>query len=237
VSLVVMGLSVVVGHTGAEAVWKSRSLDSEAKEDTPKATPTATGAASPAPSGSTSAAGGLSVADVAKHNTAADCWSIVNGNVYDLTQWIPQHPGGPGVIEGMCGIDGTAAFEGQHQGSNSAASALAQFELGALGAAVPAASTAGSAPATTAASAAPAPTKPAAYTAADVASHNSPQDCWSIVGKNVYDLTQWIPQHPGGPGVIEGMCGIDGTAAFEGQHQGSNSAASALAQFKLGPLG
>jgi cytochrome b involved in lipid metabolism len=53
----------------------------------------------------------------------------------------------------------------------------------------------------------------------------------------VYDLTQWIPQHPGGPGVIEGMCGIDGTAAFEGQHQGSNSAASALAQFKLGPLG
>jgi cytochrome b involved in lipid metabolism/uncharacterized membrane protein len=242
VSIVVMGLTVVVGHTGAEAVWKSRSLDSEAVEDSPTPAPTASAPASAAPSSSAGAAGGLTAAEVAKHSTPQDCWSIVTGKVYDLTQWIPQHPGGPGVIEGMCGGDGTAAYEGQHQGSSSAAAALAQFEIGTLGGALPGAAASAAPAASASASAAPASSAAAAaaagaITAANVAQHSTPQDCWSIVTTNVYDLTQWISQHPGGPGVIEGMCGIDGTATYNSQHQGDKVAAGALQQFLLGPVG
>ena len=33
--------------------------------------------------------------EVAGHNNATSCWTIVNGNVYDLTAWIDLHPGGP----------------------------------------------------------------------------------------------------------------------------------------------
>jgi cytochrome b involved in lipid metabolism len=227
-SIIATGMTIVVGHTGAEAVWSSRSLDSEAEEDAP---------VTPTPSTTAAAGSGYTMADVAAHSTAADCWSVVSGNVYDLTKWIPQHPGGAGVIEGMCGVDGTAAFEGQHRGDKNADAALAGFLLGPLGggaavqqpSAVPQPS---AAPATSAAA-----TAAAGYTAADVKAHATPADCWSIVTGNVYDLTQWIPQHPGGPGVIEGMCGVDGTAAFEGQHKGSGSANAALAGFLLGPLG
>ena len=236
-AVVAFALTVVVGHTGAAAVWSSRSLDSEAKEDA-KPTPAPTAGA---PSGSAAASGGYSMADVAAHATPQDCWSVVNGTVYDLTTWIPQHPGGAGVIEGMCGQDGTAAYEGQHSGSSSAEAALAGFALGPLGGApaassAPAASATGSNATSAPASSTAASAAAGAITMADVAKHSTAQDCWSVVDGKVYDLTQWIPQHPGGPGVIEGMCGVDGTDAYNGQHGGSAEIAGILATFEIGTL-
>jgi L-lactate dehydrogenase (cytochrome) len=36
----------------------------------------------------------VSVSEVSKHSTAEDCWVVVNGKVYDLTTFAPEHPGG-----------------------------------------------------------------------------------------------------------------------------------------------
>ena len=57
---------------------------------------------------------GITMADVAQHSTPDDCWSAVNGNAYDLTSWIAEHPGGEEVIIELCGTDGTSAFAAQH---------------------------------------------------------------------------------------------------------------------------
>lgn len=84
---------------------------------------------------------------------------------------------------------------------------------------------------------APAPAPVASgYTSAQVAQHASSQSCWSSVNGNVYDLTNWISQHPGGAGAIASMCGHDASAAFNGQHGGQRRPASELAGFLLGPL-
>ena len=72
-------------------------------------------------------------ADVAGHATATNCWSIVDGVVYDLTAWVGQHPAGQADIIGMCGIDASAAFNGQHAGSGSAVAALAAYRIGVIG--------------------------------------------------------------------------------------------------------
>ena len=37
----------------------------------------------------------VSVAEVVKHARKDDCWIVVNGKVYDLTNFAPSHPGGP----------------------------------------------------------------------------------------------------------------------------------------------
>jgi cytochrome b involved in lipid metabolism len=69
---------------------------------------------------------------VATHKDAASCWTAIDGNVYDLTTWIPQHPGGEAAIESICGIDGTSAFHGQHDDAKRQADILATFKIGTL---------------------------------------------------------------------------------------------------------
>jgi cytochrome b involved in lipid metabolism len=74
------------------------------------------------------------------------------------------------------------------------------------------------------------------YAMTEVGAHNNASSCWTVIDKNVYDLTAWIPQHPGGQGAILGICGKDGTAAFHGQHDDAQRQADILATFKIGVL-
>lgn len=139
-----------VGDTGAKAVWASvlaNSNSSATGEDTnasptPSASASATsssaspstsasssGSASASPSGTT---GSYTLAQVKAHSTAADCWTAVDGKVYNLTKWEDQHPGGSANIISMCGTDGTAAFRGQHDSKPRPNNELANFQIGVL---------------------------------------------------------------------------------------------------------
>jgi hypothetical protein len=55
------------------------------------------------------ATGVYTVAQVAEHNTKTDCWTIIEGNVYDITEHIATHEGGDEIVR-ACGIDGTTLF-------------------------------------------------------------------------------------------------------------------------------
>jgi uncharacterized membrane protein len=131
VALGAIGATVVTGHSGAEAAWGDVLAS-----DTPTPTPTSTtapsdGATPSATPGATEAAA-LTLADVAAHASPDDCWSAINGNVYDLTTWIQQHPGGAEVIIGLCGIDGTQGFLTQHSGQGEPEARLASLLVGPL---------------------------------------------------------------------------------------------------------
>ncbi|KKR28269.1 MAG: hypothetical protein UT61_C0053G0005 [Candidatus Woesebacteria bacterium GW2011_GWA1_39_8] len=75
---------------------------------------------------------------IAKHNKAEDCWLIVDGNVYDVTVFVAQHPGGSDLIVGYCGGDATAAFNTRDKNppekhSSFAASLLRSYYIGPVG--------------------------------------------------------------------------------------------------------
>lgn len=74
----------------------------------------------------------------------------------------------------------------------------------------------------------------ATYTRAQVAQHSTTSDCWTIIGRNVYNLTPYVPNHPGGPGQIARVCGKVGTSAFNGQHGGNASIARMLKDYRIG---
>ncbi|MBX4206442.1 cytochrome b5 domain-containing protein [Candidatus Parcubacteria bacterium] len=76
----------------------------------------------------------------------------------------------------------------------------------------------------------------ASITLAQVAAHNSRTSCWAVIGGFVYDLTSWIPHHPGGEQAILQLCGTDGTAKFNGQHGSDATAKATLSGFKIGTL-
>jgi cytochrome b involved in lipid metabolism len=90
-----------------------------ASKPTPSATPTSNSSA-------------LTMDQVKKNNTVSSCWSVINGNVYNLTNWISSHPGGSGAITRLCGTDGTKVFSNQHRGDTQAESRLSGFLLGKL---------------------------------------------------------------------------------------------------------
>lgn len=73
-----------------------------------------------------------SLAMVAQHKNAASCWTAIDGKVYDLTNWIPQHPGGAQNILAICGIDATQAYQAQHGGQRRPANELTSFYIGDL---------------------------------------------------------------------------------------------------------
>lgn len=47
---------------------------------------------------------------VAQHNTDEDLWVVINGNVYDMTDFLHDHPGGPDPLMEMAGKDATELF-------------------------------------------------------------------------------------------------------------------------------
>ena len=87
---------------------------------------------SPTPEPEITTQSGYTMAKVKENNSASSCWSVINGNVYNLTQWINSHPGGPSVIRGLCGVDGTSSFNGKHRGQGNPTATLASYLLGPL---------------------------------------------------------------------------------------------------------
>ena len=76
----------------------------------------------------------------------------------------------------------------------------------------------------------------ASYNLADVATHASQKDCWSAISGNVYNLTTWVSEHPGGEEAILSICGKDASLDFSTQHGGSKKQAELLTTFFVGIL-
>ncbi len=75
----------------------------------------------------------FTMAEVEKHADPSSCWTAIDGKVYDVTEWIGQHPGGRSRIEALCGTDGSGAFDGQHGNDTAPHNRLATFQIGVLG--------------------------------------------------------------------------------------------------------
>lgn len=123
----VWGKGVAVKPSASAAVVPSASA-TPTVEVKPSAAPSVKASASAEQSHSA----GYTMAKVKSNDSAASCWTVIDGNVYDLTKWIGQHPGGSGAIKSICGVDGSAAFNGQHDGQGKPAARLSGYLLGPL---------------------------------------------------------------------------------------------------------
>lgn len=72
------------------------------------------------------------------------------------------------------------------------------------------------------------------YTVFDVAEHSSEDDCWLIIDNRVYDVTQFVEEHPGGA-IIAQSAGDDATSLFEDVGH-SDEAYKMLQQYYIGDL-
>lgn len=192
----------------------------------------------------------LSMQEIATHNSTASCWLLIEGKVYDVTSFLYQHPGEASTIIPTCGTDATKAYatmgrtnspRPHSQNANAMLQAYYIGDLGQVAASVqkPTAQQPTQQTPTTPSTKPSAPTTPAqktTLTPQGIAAHNTTSNCWMIVNGNVYDVTSYIPRHPGGAGAIKPYCGKDGTAAFEGLPHSMN-AHQLLASYLVGAVG
>lgn len=146
-SVGVLVLTVLTGHSGSVSVWGG-VVDGSTAAPVPTAsltadpgpttspTPESTEASTPADTEATpapiAAGEGYTLEEVAQHATPESCWIVVDQTVYDVTDWIPQHPGGADRIIPLCGTDATSAFGAQHGDAPQPNQQLSRFELGPL---------------------------------------------------------------------------------------------------------
>lgn len=75
------------------------------------------------------------LADVAQHAREDDCWMAINGKVYDLSAYIPEHPSRPDIILPWCGKEASEAYRTKMKGrahSSMANQLLETYETGNL---------------------------------------------------------------------------------------------------------
>jgi cytochrome b involved in lipid metabolism len=73
------------------------------------------------------------------------------------------------------------------------------------------------------------------YIKNEVGVHDSVDDCWFIIDKSVYDITEYVSDHPGGIIIAQG-CGIDATQLFNSIPDHGKKALQILDSLKIGEL-
>lgn len=73
--------------------------------------------------------------ELAAHDSGESCWKAIDGQVYDVTEYIPRHPTSADVMLEWCGRDATEAWYNKTPGrphSSRAAAMLEQYRVGEL---------------------------------------------------------------------------------------------------------
>lgn len=181
-------------------------------------------------------AGGVSMAELALHDTPEDCWLELHGNVYDLTNYANSHPGGASIITDWAGSQATDMYDVYHgaklldsiphtligrflvdsssttsstSGKGSGSSSSATNGSGSTS------STGGSGSTSTTTSTTDNNCYVQQYTLQDLQSNN----LWLSFYGQVYNLDSY--RHPGGSSYIKQGAGTDATQLFETKHSQS----------------
>lgn len=77
----------------------------------------------------------ITLAELARHASAEDCWLAIDGGVYDVGGYAPSHPAPPEVLTVWCGREATEAFNTKGVGrphGDAAREMLESFRVGKL---------------------------------------------------------------------------------------------------------
>lgn len=74
----------------------------------------------------------LTSCPVQQHRSSESCWVILYGNVYDVTSFVPEHPGGSKIILQLAGQDATEEYDPIHPPGTLEESLPASAKLGTI---------------------------------------------------------------------------------------------------------
>lgn len=76
------------------------------------------------------------------------------------------------------------------------------------------------------------------YTLEDVCNHRNANSCWIVRNELIYDITNFLNDHPGGDDIILEWAGKDiGDVMSNGEHQHSDAAFEMMSEYLVGRIG
>lgn len=75
------------------------------------------------------------LSELAPHQHPEDCWLAIDGQVYDITAYLPHHPAHEGLLAAWCGREASQAYHSKLSGRDHTARAdklLAEYRIGTL---------------------------------------------------------------------------------------------------------
>jgi cytochrome b involved in lipid metabolism len=78
---------------------------------------------------------GFTLIEVATHNREKDCWMAIEGQVYNVTNYLPSHPSDPAIVLPWCGKEASLAWQTKSVGrphTTFAVSILRTYAIGPL---------------------------------------------------------------------------------------------------------
>eukprot|EP00928_Gymnodinium_smaydae_P038746 TRINITY_DN2664_c0_g2_i1.p1 TRINITY_DN2664_c0_g2~~TRINITY_DN2664_c0_g2_i1.p1 ORF type:complete len:1009 (+),score=201.31 TRINITY_DN2664_c0_g2_i1:106-3027(+) len=154
--------------------------------------------------------GGITMEEVAKHNKKDDAWIVLNGEVIDVTKWIPIHPGGEQAICAYLGQDATDEWNMIHKPGMVEKNAQHLGMKGKLGAGGGGGGGGGGGAVAVEAGFAD---------LEEVAKHNKQEDAWVAINGQVINVTNFIAVHPGGVQAIMAYVGTDASDEWNTIHK------------------
>ncbi|CAG9788273.1 unnamed protein product [Diatraea saccharalis] len=73
----------------------------------------------------------ISLNEIKKHKNKKSTWMVIHNQVYDVTTFLEEHPGGEDALLEYAGKDGTQAFEDVGH-SEDAREVMKKFKIGSL---------------------------------------------------------------------------------------------------------
>lgn len=70
----------------------------------------------------------IDAATLAEHDSLEDCWMAIDGKVYDLSDYIPQHPTPPSIMKPWCGREATEGMRTKGYGRDHSSAAWAMLD-------------------------------------------------------------------------------------------------------------
>eukprot|EP00943_MAST-04B_sp_MAST-4B-sp1_P009628 g9628.t1 len=136
--------------------------------------------------------------DIAKHmeSSGLDNWLVIDGIVYDVTDWVKEHPGGKQPLINWSANDASKRFRIVHKLPEKWLKEIApRYRIGIL--------------------------KEIIYTMEDVTAHTDKDgnDNWLVIDEYVYDVTKWMKDHPGGTVPLVNWSGKDASERFKKVHK------------------
>lgn len=77
----------------------------------------------------------FSLAELSRHARPDDCWMAIDGTLYELSAYLPEHPSLPEIILPWCGREATEAYRTKTKGqphSSAADQLLDRYRIGLL---------------------------------------------------------------------------------------------------------